>query len=258
MSHNLFDNIEENGKNLQQMPSDRAWRKLENRLDGRQGVQRTMVARRKLMAVSVLLLLGVMVGLLVFTQRSTTLSAQKDGATLVAEDLAYTNENVKDIAAFQLQKQFESKDWQPINEGKVGRRLIAVKVNEVHSRASKPSSSRERMKKKATDKTGLAWLNALSFSKNDLIRNFSCRGRDCSLQFQRNVNNTTVAYELTDNTNTKFEFWSTGKSFPEIILLERKGEKYQIKLSGGTVSQAQKNFFIAKGFRALKNGSFVK
>ena len=60
MSKNLYDNFRKNGRNLRQQPSGRAWKRLESRLDGSQGVQRTLHTRWWVMAASVLLLVGVM------------------------------------------------------------------------------------------------------------------------------------------------------------------------------------------------------
>ncbi len=130
MSKNLYDNFRKNGKNLRQQPSGRAWKRLESRLDGSQGVQRTLHTRWWIMAASVLLLVGVMVGITLATERSNNMTAQnKAGAFFVSEDLTYTDTDVQNIAAVQLQKRMDSPDWQPINEGEAGSRLVAVHLN---------------------------------------------------------------------------------------------------------------------------------
>ena len=137
MSKNIYDNFRENGKDLRQQPSGRAWKRLESRLDGSQGVQRTLRTRWWIMAASVLLLVGALVGITLTTEGSSTMTAQNEaGAFFVSEDLTYTDTDVQNIAAVQLQKRIESADWQPINEGKAGSRLVAVHLNKSPSRAA--------------------------------------------------------------------------------------------------------------------------
>ena len=139
MSKNLYDNFRENGRNLRQQPSGRAWKRLESRLDGSQGVQRTLHSRWWVMAASVLLLVGAVIGMTLSAEKNSNKTAQNNGeAFFVSEDLTYTDTDVQNIAAVQLQKRFDSEDWQPINEGKAGSRLLPVHINKSPSRASNP------------------------------------------------------------------------------------------------------------------------
>ena len=142
MSKNLYDNFRKNGSKLTQQPSDRAWKRLENRLDGSSGVQRTLTSRWWLMAASVALMVAVTAGVMLFTENTSQETAQAEGrAFFVSEDLEYTDTDVRQYAAVQLQKRLDNNDWQPINEGKVGQRLVAVRVNKSPSRASKPQAA---------------------------------------------------------------------------------------------------------------------
>ena len=88
MSKNLYDNFRKNGRNLRQQPSGRAWKRLESRLDGSQGVQRTLHTRWWIMAASVLLLVGAVIGISLSSERNPTMTAQNEaGAFFVSEDL---------------------------------------------------------------------------------------------------------------------------------------------------------------------------
>jgi len=138
MSKNLYDNFRQNGRNLRQQPSPRAWKRLESRLDGSQGVQRTLHTRWWMMAASVALLAGLVVGITVMTEGTNNQTAQKDsgGAFFVSEDLTYTDTDVQNMPSVQLQKRIDNQEWQPINEGKAGSSLVAVHINKSPSRGS--------------------------------------------------------------------------------------------------------------------------
>lgn len=137
---------------MRQQPSDRAWKRLENRLDGSAGVQRTLTGRWWLMAASVAIMVAATAGLILFTETSSQQTAQANGETFfVSEDLVQTDTDVQQYAAVQLQKRMESADWQPINEGKAGQKLVAVRVNQSPSRASKPQPQIARAKAETTE-----------------------------------------------------------------------------------------------------------
>lgn len=138
MSKNLYDNFRENGSNLRQKPSPRAWKRLESRLDGSQGVQRTLHTRWWIMAASVALLVGAIVGLTMISEGANNQTAQMEngGAFFVSEDLTYTDTKVQNMPSVQLQKRIDNAEWQPINEGEADRRLVAVHINKSPSRGA--------------------------------------------------------------------------------------------------------------------------
>lgn len=320
MSKNLYDNFRDNGKNLRQQPNEKAWKRLESRLDGSQGVQRTLHTRWWVMAASVLILVGVVAGMMLTTERKNTMTAQnKAGAFFVSEDLTYTDTNVQNIAAVQLQKRIESADWQPINEGKAGSRLVAVHVNKSPSRAANvepqiamvqdvtspvPSSEEDINKmnkeaKKVTASNGRAgsahnnfsdymWLDGNWEVKNSpyaisenwtfnggheltnsqtmatspqmpFIVGLQCGRVMCQMKMVTEANGQTEMFDMTDKTNNRFEYWSLGKGFPEVVSIEKLDDNnYTLSISGGQVGVKQKVYFTKSGFIFGQNGNAVR
>ena len=347
MSKNLYDNFRENGKDLRQQPSGRAWKRLESRLDGSQGVQRTLHTRWWVMAASVLILVGIVAGIMLTTERRNTMTAQNEaGAFFASEDLTYTDTDVQNIAAVQLQKRIESPDWQPINEGKAGSRLVAVHVNKSPSRTSNtepqismvqditsplPPTKKElsKMKRQAekdarkaakkaknegkTNKptitsdtpkpvttnsgrpggaynnfTDYMWLvgdwdvknspyqisenwtfnggHELSNSQTKatsaqmpFIIGLQCRRVMCQMKMVTEPSGETEMFDMTDKRSNSFEYWSLGKGFPEVVLINKiDNDSYTLTISGGQVGTKQKEYFKKSGFVFGRNGAAVR
>jgi len=343
MSKNLYDNFRENGRNLRQQPSGRAWKRLESRLDGSQGVQRTLHSRWWLMAASVLLLVGAVAGIMLTTESNNNMTAQnKAGAYFVSEDLTYTDTDVQNIAAVQLQKRLDNADWHPINEGKVGSRLMPVHINKSPSRLNEvepqiamvqdltspvPTSSKElkKMKKQAKKEAKVAkeeaktqkpqvttdapatvttnsgrpggaynnytdymWLNGdwevqnstyqisenWTFSGGHELTNsqtratskqmpfiigLQCRRVMCQMKMVIEPTGETEMFDMTDKQSNRFEYWSLGKSYPEVVLIEKSdNDNYTLTISGGQVGTKQKEYFIKSGFIFRRDGSAVR
>ncbi|MGK0363838.1 MAG: hypothetical protein ACI85O_000892 [Saprospiraceae bacterium] len=336
MSKNLYDNFRKNGRNLRQQPSGRAWKRLESRLDGSQGVQRTLHTRWWVMAASVLLLVSAVMGITLTTERSNTMTAKNEaGAFFASEDLTYTDTDVQNIAAVQLQKRIESADWQPINEGKAGSRLVAVFVNKSPSRTANadpqvsmvqdvtsptPPSKKERSKikeqaekdaktnkpavttdtpKPVTTNSGRSggaynnftdymWLDGnwevknspYSISENwtfnggheltnsqtmatsaqmPFIIGLQCRRVMCQMKMVTEPSGETEMFDMTDRRNNRFEYWSLGKGYPEVVLIEKLDENnYTLTISGGQVGTKQKEYFTKSGFVFGRDGAAVR
>lgn len=303
MSKNLYDNFRETGSNIRRQPSERAWKRLENRLDGSQGVQRTLRTRWWIMAASVLLLVGITAGIILSSEKESSLTAAAESTgQFVSEDLVYTDTKVENIPAVRLQNRIESQTWQPVNEGKSGQRLIAVHVNKSPRHAAQPASqdviaATESAVAVTADTTvptrqshggarhpfaDYLWLEGSWQTQNDIreewqmhggyeltnagsmtdsrampfIFGLQCYSQMCDLKMVTDATGATETYELSDKTADEFEFWSTGKAYPETVIIRRVNKnEFVLNIAGSKVSAAQQKYLTANGFVFAGDGS---
>lgn len=255
---------------MRQTPDNRAWKRLENRLDGRQGVQRTLVARAWIMAASVVLLVGVMIGLMTLTERNNSMTASAQG-NLLMEDLDVSDLESPDIPAVRLQQELEKNMWTPISEGKAGRQLVAVHINKSPSRGNK-------IEGKSTALEVVKWLEGewiipqsvhhksetWSFNGVDEISNagtpvtsmrmpfitgIQCRGMNCELKMVIDGTGETSRYELLSEKEGLLEFQSYSEEYPQRVIIRKESDdKFLMEISEGQAQDAQILFFKERGF----------
>lgn len=129
----IFDLIKDNEHKLSERPSDRTWRRLEQRLDHK-SQRRQLISFRTMSWAAVIIALAVMavmISLVVPNASERALAVNsKEPAPLFLEDLTIYSDAVNEIAEMEaFRKKHEMKLSNAIEEGTGNKRLVLQKLS---------------------------------------------------------------------------------------------------------------------------------
>ena len=155
----IFDLIKENQHKLNEAPSDRTWRKLEQRLNYKTQSRPVSLFRSMswAAAIAAIAVMAVVISL-VFTQsvskNESFAMAEKEPMPKVLEELPNYSELTNEAARMEaFRRKYESRLSSPIEEGEGNKKLVAQMFN--HSKASKFKEGASNPSDSADTKRGI-------------------------------------------------------------------------------------------------------
>lgn len=122
----IFQLFRDNKHKLQEAPSPRAWRRLEQRLDANRQRQRRPLARALRLAAAVLavVVLASLISLLANGRENRFLAANGKATPSVLEDLRHTDADPYELQTVKVAQQAQQQLRRPILEGTASQKLI--------------------------------------------------------------------------------------------------------------------------------------
>jgi len=149
-NNNLFDRFRENANQLEEMPSNHAWRKLESRLDTHESRGQTSLYRTLAMAAAVVALVAVTFVITMMTQTEPNGQMAEARPTELEDLEIFTDVSEEAYKIVQFTRQHTSRLSNPISDGHPGKKLLAsYKDGESNIRPAVVLGSKEAAEQKA-------------------------------------------------------------------------------------------------------------